>query len=98
MNGQQHLLVILSEECSEVIKNVSKALRFGLRDGYPGSSKTNADNISSEITDVLAVVVMLVNEGYIEEPNRDGVLLKKTKKIEKYLLYSKQKGSLIEDE
>ena len=34
MNREEHLLTILSEECAEVIKDVSKALRFGL-DDYP---------------------------------------------------------------
>ncbi len=98
MNREQHLLVILSEECSEVIKDVSKALRFGLKDGYSGSSKINSDNISSELMDIFAVVIMLVKEGSIKELNWDvDVLLKKIKKIEKYLLYSKEKNTLQDE-
>ena len=98
MNREQHLLVILSEECSEVIKDVSKALRFGLKDGYPKSNKTNSDNISSELTDLFAVVAMLVKEGCIKEPNwKENGFLKKIKKIEKYLLYSKEKNTFQDE-
>jgi len=32
MTREEHLLVITSEECPEVIKEVSKSLRFGLDD------------------------------------------------------------------
>ncbi len=81
MNRKEHLLVILSEECSEVIKEVSKALRFGLENGYPGQSKTNQDNIEDELTDVFAVVEMLLDDGMLQT----GKLKTSTMSHEKYM-------------
>ena len=48
MNRQQLLLVQFAEELSEVQQSIAKALRFGLEDGYPNSTTTNAEDIAQE--------------------------------------------------
>ena len=93
MNRIEHLLTILSEECAEVIQNVSKALRFGLEDKY--ESTTNAENITKELADLFGVIDMLKNEGIIKMPMLYDIL-EKQKKVEKYLKYSKSVNTLDE--
>lgn len=42
----------ISEECSEVIKIVCKAQRFGLNDTHPAKGKRNIELLSEEMGDV----------------------------------------------
>lgn len=94
MNLQDHLLTILSEECSEVIKEVSKSLRFGLKDFHPKYDNIpNDQRISNELCDLIAMVEMLQDEGVIPELSRDKIEYKK-EKVKKYMEYSKKMGKL----
>lgn len=94
MDRIQYLLVCLSEECAELSKEVSKALRFGLNDAGPDSSHTNIEKIKMEFNDLFAVMKMLKAEksfgenGLLENNDID----KKIQKVEKYLLYSLNLG------
>ena len=96
MNRQEHLLVILSEECAELSKEVSKALRFGLNDHAPLSAETNAQRIVAEFNDLVAVFRML-SENNIFNPEdllNDKSIQDKKEKVERYLTYSKLVGTL----
>ncbi|WP_217577350.1 hypothetical protein [Mesorhizobium sp. GbtcB19] len=96
MNRPEHLLACLAEECDEVGKNCMKALRFGLADGYPGSSVTNAQEIAKELSDLIAVMRMLVAEGLIPKPDLGGsAITAKQTKVEKYLAYAREVGALV---
>lgn len=95
MTRAEHLLACLAEECDEIGKNCMKALRFGLADGYPGSNSTNAEEISRELTDLFAVMRMLVAEGIIPKPDLGGpAITGKQAKVEKFMLYAEGKGAL----
>lgn len=93
MNRREHLLVILMEECNEVAHRASKALRFGLEEIQPGDEKTNAQRISDELNDLVGVAVMLRNEGTIDSVDPTAIAFK-TAKVEKFLAYSKECGTL----
>lgn len=97
MNRQEHLLVILSEECAELSKEVSKALRFGLNDSEPGKQETNAQRIVSEFNDLVAVFRMLTENNIFnpDELLNDKSINAKKAKVEKYLKYSKSVGTLF---
>ena len=96
MTRQDHLLVILMEECAEVQKECAKALRFGLDDYYaPAGDDTNRESIVKELDDLIAVVEMLEDEDILEPGSFDRQELKK-EKVEKFLKYSKAKGLLEE--
>lgn len=99
MNKNQHLLDILSEECAEVIKEVSKALRFGTEDFYPGdpNEETNATLISREFIEAIAVRNMLVEAGVLTIPE-DAYEIGEAKKarVLEYLEYSRKAGMLDE--
>ena len=96
MNRIEHLLVILSEECAEAQKEVSKALRFGLDDCAPNQSLTNRNKIAIELNDLMAVVEMLIDEGVITSTTAftDKEITIKKEKVERYLKYSKTAGTL----
>jgi len=92
LTREQHLLLKLSEECTEVGKVVHKAVLFGLDDGYPGTDRTNLDDLRHELNDLFAVVEMLypVIEWRIDS---DAVKTKKAK-VEHWIKYAQERGIL----
>jgi NTP pyrophosphatase (non-canonical NTP hydrolase) len=58
---QKEYLLILAEECSEVIKVITKTFRFGLdsKNPYIPDSPTNKEELIQEIGDVMAMVELL---------------------------------------
>lgn len=97
MNLQENLLTTLGEEASEIIKDCSKANRFGLGDINPETGISSKEAIQTEINDLLGVAAVLVDEGFLDEHfiNEKQIQAKKTK-IQKYLDYSRDQGSLDE--
>lgn len=93
MNKQEHLLVVLSEECAEISKEVSKALRFGLEDHEPNSHESNRERITKEIADFIGVVEMLYDYKIVKRPQLFDIEEKK-KKVEKYMQYAQSVGAL----
>jgi NTP pyrophosphatase (non-canonical NTP hydrolase) len=93
MTRTEHLLTILAEECNEVAQRASKALRFGLDEVQPGQALDNYTRIWKEMADLAAVGAMLV-----DEVGRGGVeledLVAKRAKVERFLDYSHQCGTL----
>lgn len=81
MNESEHLLTCLAEEAGEVVQAVTKALRFGLKDGYPGTDRTNEQDIQDEFAQLLAVMEML--EDKVFGP-RDFDRLQRTTNAKKY--------------
>lgn len=105
MNRQEHLITILGEECSELHQELCKALRFGVNE-QRDLPTTNAQRIFKEFNDILAMVDM-VNESLIAGKwqgitytskgimyRDEGFIAKKKEKVEKYLLYSDECGTL----
>ena len=93
MNRTEHLLTILSEECAEVAQRNSKAIRFTLEETQPGQPLTNAERIQYEFGDLIATYEILIEQGLLEWPSQTAIFLKKAK-IEKFLEYSQQRGTL----
>lgn len=63
MNNQTaEALLILQEECAEVIQAISKCQRFGLNNPKPGTDKTNLDQLQEELGDLMAMVEILVDQ------------------------------------
>lgn len=91
MTRTEHLLDILIEECAEVIQRATKAKRFGMQEIQPEQSLTNEQRITYELNDVLAVADMLLGSELWE--NADAVIAKK-RKVEHFLEYSKECGTL----
>ena len=98
MNLPEHLLVIAMEECSELQKELSKALRFGPNDRDPKAPHaTNREKIVQEFADLRAVMEMIHEAAIIEEPHNEQVLeliLAKKLKVSEMLKYSREQGTL----
>jgi len=96
MNREEHLLTILGEECAELHQEASKALRFGI-DEQRDLPTSNCERMQKEFNDVLALIEML-NDFYCDNIfSTDTTLINLKKlKVEKYLIYSKELGTLQE--
>ena len=99
MTREEHLLVILAEECTEIAKYATKALRFGLDDCEPGQPETNARRICLECADLQAVLEMIAESNCFFQLTGKSVDMKaaiqmKKEKVEKFLLYSAQRGKI----
>jgi len=57
MSEQEEILVILMEECSEVIQEASKLIRF---------DDTDKDRIEKEIGDLICMIEILGQKGIID--------------------------------
>jgi hypothetical protein len=109
MNRLEHLLTILGEECSELHQDICKAMRFGIYE-QRDLPTSNAQRIFKEFNDLMAVVEMVNDEAVKISPIRYGIglaerglmyrdeefIAKKKEKVEKYLIYSKECGTLNE--
>ena len=93
MDKREHLLTCLAEECAEVQQAISKALRFGLGDGYPGTDRTNEGDLLNELNDLFAVVEMLHDVGIWWRIDSEAVAAKKAR-VEKFMAYAEQRGTL----
>ena len=79
-------------------------MRFGLEDGHPSQTTTNAQDIIKEFHDLMAVLEMLAEEGSLDfwaaensngESFREAINQKK-EKVSKYMEYAKTRGTLSE--
>lgn len=94
MNRSEYLLTCLAEECAEVAQRVSKALRFGLNEIQAGQASNNAERVSDELADVLAMIEIAVREDIIPEPIAD--VSAKLAKIERFMAISREQGTLTQ--
>lgn len=80
---QQHLLIKLAEECTEVGKVALKAAIFGPDDHSPldPTKTTNLQRLCEELDDLQASIELLNDTGFGYTPNPGNVLNKKVKVI-----------------
>ena len=94
MKREEHLLIILGEECVETAQRVSKALRFGLKEVQPEHTLCNSERIIYEFNDIDAVMEILKDEGYLEKVINREAIEKKKEKVKKYMKHSIDIGIL----
>jgi hypothetical protein len=86
---EEQLLITLGEECAEVIKEASKCLRFGPDNNH--QSTTPRHRLELEILDLLAMVELLEEEGFINITEEGSGALKMNKK-HKVMKFIKERG------
>ena len=82
----REIILILSEECAEVAKEVSKIMRFGPDQVKPGKDKTNIEVLQEELGDLLAMIELLVDKNI--GVTTEGLELAKKAKFEKLKKWS----------
>lgn len=78
-------LLILAEECAEVIQATSKCQRFGWDGQHPSNSKSNRLRLEEEIGDVLAMIEILTANHQLSTEN---IQQAKYQKFAKLRIYS----------
>ena len=89
---KQALLMRLTEECGETIKEASKAFLYGGDNIGPDDTQENATKISQEVTDIIAVAEMLVEHGIIPKFGSEDAKAAKKFKVMKYMQMSREAG------
>jgi hypothetical protein len=85
-NKTGETLVILQEECAEVIQAASKILRFGFESRYPNDDfASTKENLEMEAGQLLCMISLLVDQGVISE---DAMLAAMEHKKEKLKTWS----------
>jgi NTP pyrophosphatase (non-canonical NTP hydrolase) len=78
-------LVILQEECAEVVQATAKIFRFGMDQIMGNQEQTNIKLLEGEIGDVLAMIDLLQSQGLV---SKEGLNKAKKAKIEKLKKWS----------
>ena len=60
-----NLLVVLAEECAEVVQAICKIQAFGMDSRHPETGVRNVASLQQEIADVLTVVDMLHDADFL---------------------------------
>ena len=85
MSDIKELLLIVQEECAEVIQAVSKCERFGIDNYKPGKPKTNREHLEEEVGDLLAMIELLIEKQIV---SHNSVLIAKRAKFDKLKQWS----------
>lgn len=81
---EREILGITQEECAEVIQAISKCVRFGI-DNEHKSGKTQRENLSMEVGDLVCMIGLLIEAGLVKE---EDINRARDEKIEKLKVYS----------
>lgn len=83
---ERELLVILMEECGEVIQAASKLIRFG-REDRPDEAKplSNVDYFSAEVGDVKTMIQRCLDVGLLNPRAIQLGQTRKSERLDKYL-------------
>jgi hypothetical protein len=85
------------EECAEVQKCASKALRFGLTEVMPSIHASNVERLNRELNDVKAIIELLREDHILPASETVDDLCQieeKKAKVSRYMEYSRSLGTL----
>ena len=91
MNKIEHLFVCLTEEAAEISQAACKIQRFGPGNLESDRAKTNIEQLTTEVNDLVAILELLSEEGVIL-PNlycKEQIELKK-KKLRDWMIVSER--------
>jgi len=82
---ENEVMDILQEECAEVIQAVSKCRRFGIDEIHLKLGKSNRENLTEEVGDLLCMIDLLIKSGIVDD---QAVYLARVAKEEKLKKWS----------
>jgi len=82
-------LVILAEECAEVIQVINKIIRFGYNSFHPEKALDNRDLLEKELGDVQLILSMMSSSGDISYSKVVDCMNVKSQTINDFLIYNK---------
>lgn len=85
-NKENEIMDILQEECAEVIQAVSKIRRFGINEIHLKLGKSNKENLTEEVGDLLCMIDLLIQSGIVDD---NAVYVARAAKEEKLKKWSK---------
>ncbi len=100
MNEQQYLLTCIAEAASEVVKDATKAIRFGLYDfNVHNGNIPNAQRLIQELNELNALVKLAGTKGFLDISmlGNEAIENNKIMKYEKYAQYARDCGTLDVD-
>lgn len=83
-------LVLLAEECAEVVKTATKLLRFGKTAMHPSYENTKINNmveLYKEIGDLLAVLDLMTESGDIDKKLVAGFVASKRERLDNFTFH-----------
>jgi NTP pyrophosphatase (non-canonical NTP hydrolase) len=84
-NKTRETLIILQEECAEVIQATSKIFRFGFDSCYPTEdSATTKECLTMELGQLMCMVALLVEQKVVDEEELMQYAELKKKKLKKW--------------
>ncbi len=83
LTKKDNYLVVLMEECAELTKHASKAVRFGPENCHPDEVQTNADKIVEKYYRLGAVVEQMQKSGDLATWNEETIETVKRLEVEK---------------
>ena len=91
-----YLLTCVAEECSEVCKEATKGIRFGLHDKWK-DNLTPHDGLIAEFYDLVGVMELLFEHGALARPSETAVadmIERKKSRVQHFMKYSAERGRL----
>jgi NTP pyrophosphatase (non-canonical NTP hydrolase) len=81
---EQEIMVILQEECAEVIQAVSKCIRFGIDNTYSKGSGSQRQNLVKELGDLQCMINLCVEHDIVAMDDIKNAILNKQDKLKIY--------------
>lgn len=88
--AQEEAIVLLMEECGEVIQACSKILRHGLGSTHPNSplGPTNQDYLNKEVGDLMTAIDISIEENVLIDSRICFSRSEKRRSVQQYLRYA----------
>lgn len=85
MNSQtREIMLILNEECAEIIVEICKCKRFGLHSKNLDEKLTHIEKLAKELGDMLAMVDLLLDQKLFTRDQLDQYKQEKIEKLKRY--------------
>lgn len=82
--SEKEILSITQEECAEVTQVISKIFRFGWDSCHPDLSQNNKERLEEELGDLICMIGLLIDKGYINCDNVEQASKNKLEKLKKW--------------